>query len=53
MLMQKIKRNELSMNNLFQIANNQNYNLRSNGNDFLLQKPKTNYMKKVLLIMDQ
>ena len=34
------------MNNLFQIANNPNYDLRSNGNDFLLQKPKTNYMKK-------
>ena len=34
------------MNNLFEIVNNQNYNLHSNGNDFLLQKPKTNYMKK-------
>ncbi len=46
--MHKVKSNELpaSMNNLFQIANNPNYDLRSNGNDFLLQKPKTNYMKK-------
>ena len=35
-------------NNLFQIANNTNYDLRSNGNDFLLQKPKTNYMKKCI-----
>ena len=30
------------------IANNPNYDLRSNGNDFLLQKPKTNYMKKTI-----
>ena len=34
------------MNQLFEIANNQNYNLRSKCNDFLLQKSKTNYMKK-------
>ena len=34
------------MNQLFEIANNQNNNLRSKGNDFLLQMPKTNYMKK-------
>ena len=34
------------MNNLFKIANNENHNLSSNVNDFLLQKPKTNYMKK-------
>ncbi len=55
MFMHKVKSNELtaSMNNLFQIANNPNYDLRSNGNDFLLQKPKTNYMKKVSLIMEQ
>ena len=48
MFMHKVKSNDLpaSMNNLFQIANNTNYDLRSNGNDFLLQKPKTNYMKK-------
>ena len=48
MFVHKVKSNELqaSMNNLFQIANDQNYNLRSNGNDFLLQKPKTNYVKK-------
>ncbi len=48
MFMHKVKSNELlaSMNNLFQVANNTNYDLRSNGNDFLLQKPKTNYMKK-------
>ncbi len=47
MFMHKVKRNELpaSMNNLFQIANIPNNDLRSNGNDFLLQKPKTNYMK--------
>jgi hypothetical protein len=46
--MYKVKNSELpeSMNQLFEIANNQNYNLRSKGNDFLLQKSKTNYMKK-------
>ena len=46
--MHKVKSNELpaSLNNLFKIVNNQNHNLRSNGNDFLLQKPKTNYTKK-------
>ncbi len=47
MFMHKVKSNKLpaSMNNLFQIANNPNYDLRSrNGNDFLLQKPKTNYI---------
>jgi hypothetical protein len=46
--MYKVKNSELpeSMNQLFEIANNQNYHLRSKGNDFLLQKSKTNYMKK-------
>ena len=46
--MYKVNNSELpeSMNQLFEIANNQNYNLRSKGNDFLLQKSKTNYMKK-------
>jgi hypothetical protein len=53
--MYKVKNSELpeSMNQLFEIANIQNYNLRSKGNDFLLQKSKTNYMKKVLVIMEQ
>ena len=39
MFMHKLKSNELlaSMNNLFQIVNNPNCYLRSNGNDFLLQ----------------
>ncbi len=48
MFMHKVKSNELpaSMNHLFQIANNPNYDLRSNDNDFLVQNPKTNYMKK-------
>ena len=51
MFMHKVKGNELpaSMNSLFKLANNQNHNLRINGNDFLSQKPKTNHMKKVLL----
>ena len=48
MFMDKVESNKLptSMNNLFQIANNPNYDFRSNANDFLVQKPKTNYMKK-------
>ncbi len=49
-LLNTVKSNELptsmNNNNLFQIADNPNYDLRSNGNDFLLQKPRTNYMKK-------
>ncbi len=46
--MYKAKRNELPENlmDLFEIKNNINYNLRSNGNEFTLQKPKTNFMKK-------
>ena len=46
--MYKAKRNELPENlmNLFEIKNNINYNLRSNGNEFTLQNPKTNFMKK-------
>jgi hypothetical protein len=46
--MYKAKRNELLENlmNLFEIKNNINYNLRSNGNEFILRKPKTNFMKK-------
>ena len=48
--MYKAKRNELPENlmNLFEIKNNINYNLRSNGNEFTLQKPKTNFMKKII-----
>jgi hypothetical protein len=48
--MYKAKRNELLENlmNLFEIKNNINYNLRSNGNEFILQKPKTNFMKKII-----
>ena len=46
--MYKAKRNELPENlmDLFEIKNNINYNLRSNGNEFTLQKPNTNFMKK-------
>jgi hypothetical protein len=46
--MYKVKRNELPENlmNLFEIKNDINHNLRSNGNEFTLQKPKTNFMKK-------
>ena len=53
--MHKVKSNVLpaSMKHLFKIATNQNHNLRSNGNDILLQKPKTNYTKNVLPIMEQ
>ena len=42
------KRSELPENlmNLFEIKNNINY---SNGNEFTLQKPKTNFMKNINL----
>ena len=34
------------MKNLFNVCDNQNYSLRSNLNDFKLDKPKRNFMKK-------
>ena len=52
MFMHKVNGNKLpaSMKNLFKIANNEieNQHLRSSVNDFLLRKPKTNYIRKVL-----
>ena len=51
--MYKAKRNELPENliNLFEIKNNINYNLCSDGHKFTLQNTKTNFMKKALAIM--
>ena len=34
------------MSLLFKIVDKQNHHSRSNRNNFLLQKPKTNYMKE-------
>ena len=45
----KIKNNiqvPQSIANKFQIKDNSNYNLRSNNRHFLLDRPKTNFMKK-------
>ena len=55
MFMHKVKGNKLpaSMKNLLKVANNEieNQHLRSNVNDFLLRKPKTNYIRKILPII--
>ena len=37
------------LNNLFKNKTNDRYDLRSNDNNYVLGKPKTNFMKKVLL----
>ena len=53
--MHKAKSNELpaSMNNLFQIANNPNYDLRSNVTIFFYKSRKQVIWKKVSLTMEQ
>jgi hypothetical protein len=38
--------------NLFEIKNNINYNLRSNGNEFTLQKPNNNNNNNNLIIIN-
>ena len=35
-----------SLTNLFKIKTNDRYDLRSNNNNYVLGKPKTNFMKK-------
>ena len=35
-----------SITKMFTISNNLNHNVRSNDNDYSLQKPKTNFLKK-------
>ena len=49
--MYNIKHNNLnkSMKDMFEISNNEFHNLRSNAVDFHIPKPKTNFMKKVLI----
>jgi hypothetical protein len=46
--MYKIRDNDLPecLASMFNISNNQNYNLRSNELDFSIPKPNTNYLKK-------
>ena len=34
------------ISNLFVVKNNDNYNLRNNGTDYTLEKPRTNFLKK-------
>ena len=35
--------------NLFNVCDNQNYSLRSNRNNFKLDKPRRNFMKKSII----
>ena len=46
--MHKLRNDALppSLTNMFKIANNDRYNLRSNDNNYTLEKPETNFMKK-------
>jgi hypothetical protein len=48
--MHKIRNNKLpiSTTNMFDIKTNLRYNLRSNNRDFSLDKPNTNFMKKII-----
>ena len=41
------------ISNLFIVKNNDNYNLRNNGIDYTLEKPRTNFLKKALVIVVQ
>ena len=41
------------ISNLFVEKNNDNYNLRNNGIDYTLEKPRTNFLKKALVIVGQ
>ena len=36
-----------NMTSMFNVADNKNYSLRSNNIDYSLDKPKTNFLKKV------
>ena len=51
LLMHKVKNGTAPdlIKNLFNICDNQNYSLRSNLNNFKLDKPKRNFMKKALV----
>ena len=40
-----------SMINRFKTKDNSNYHLRNNYTDFVLKKPKTNFMKKSILLI--
>ena len=42
-----------SVAELFSITNNENHELRSNNKTFLTDKPKTNFLKKTLVILGQ
>ena len=42
-----------SVAELFSVANNENHGLRSNNKTFLTDKPKTNFLKKTLVILGQ
>ena len=39
-----------NISNIFNVANNQAYSLRSNNTDYAFDKPKTNFLKKTSVI---
>ena len=41
------------VSNLFVVKNNDNCNLRNNGIGYALEKPRTNFLKKALVIVVQ
>ena len=41
------------ISSLFVVKNNDNYDLRDNGIDYTLEKPRTNFLKKALVIVVQ
>ncbi len=41
-----------TITDIFYVRNNENYNLRNNDCDFLIQKPKTNFLKKISAIRE-
>ena len=51
----KVKNEQVpqSVVELFSVTNNENHELRSNNKNFLTDKPKTNFLKKALVILGQ
>ena len=50
--MHKVRNDTLpsSLTNMFKIKTNDRYDLRSNNNNYVLGKPRTNFMKKKALL---
>ena len=51
----KVKNEQVaqSVAELFSVTNNENHELRSNNKNFFNDKPKTNFLKKALVILGQ